>query len=69
MNLYRITWAIKDRRDHGEWFEAADLPFLHRTAGVLNARYGSGTHRIEERVVTRAAQMMAEAILTGEGTP
>lgn len=62
MSLYRIAWAIGARQGHGEWFSATDLPFLHRTVGVLGARHGPGTHRIEERVVTRAAQMMAEAL-------
>lgn len=69
MSLYHIAWAIGARQGHGEWFGTTDLPFLHRTIGVLNARHGPGTHRIEERVVTRAAQMMAEALLAGEETP
>ena len=66
MSFYRITWTIEARQGHGEWFGAADLPFLHRLVGTLNRRHGPGTHRLEERVVTRATQMMAEAILARE---
>jgi len=68
VSLYRITHAIESteikttRSGHEEWFGAADLPFLHRTVGVLNARHGPGTHRIEERNVSAAERMMAEAI-------
>lgn len=64
MSLYRIAWNT----DHGEWLEATHLHFLRQTVETLNALYGTGTHWIEERIVTRAAQMMTEAIfLAGEG--